>query len=332
MMSRDLGGIQQAYIDYSDALNQQGHEVINITSTNAQINNQLEPKHTLPNLSSWCFISKLYLGILISRYKPDFIICHGNRAIIFACGAAKPSHTKIIGVSHNYSYKKLQRCDYIITLTEDLKQNLINNNVPVYKLIPLSNMIRINNAYLPKPYRKPMILGSLGRFVRKKGFLHLIQSIDLLKKDGYYIKLILGGDGEERTELEKLVSKLNLTSQVDFIGWVKDKNAFFNQIDIFCLPSISEPFGIILLEAIEKSKPIIATRSGGPQEIIRDKQDGLIADIESPEDLAAKIKIMINDKKMADKMSKSAYNRIIDNYNIKIVSQKLSETLIGINK
>jgi glycosyltransferase involved in cell wall biosynthesis len=113
---------------------------------------------------------------------------------------------------------------------------------------------------------------------------------------------------------------------------VKDKNSFFNQIDIFCLPSTSEPFGIILLEAIERSKPIIATSSGGPQEIIRDKQDGLIAKIESPEDLAVKIKLLINDKKMADEMSKSAYNRIKENYDIKIVSKKLSETLIGINK
>jgi glycosyltransferase involved in cell wall biosynthesis len=331
-MSKDLGGIQQAYIDYSDALKLQGHDVINITSPKAEINDQLKQSHTLPNLTPWCILSKLYLRILLIIYKPDFIICHGNRAINFAHGAVKSNRTKIIGVSHNYSYKKLQKCDYIITLTEDLKQNLLNNKVPENKLLPLSNMIMINNTYSSKAYKKPIVIGALGRFVKKKGFSHLINSINLLKKDGHYVKLIIGGDGEERLELEKLASKLNLTNQVDFIGWVKDKNSFFNQIDIFCLPSTSEPFGIILLEAIERSKPIIATSSGGPQEIIRDKQDGLIAKIESPEDLAVKIKLLINDKKMADEMSKSAYNRIKENYDIKIVSKKLSETLIGINK
>ena len=50
MMSRDLGGIQQAYLDYSEALKMHNHEVINISSMSAKINQLLQSNHTLPNI------------------------------------------------------------------------------------------------------------------------------------------------------------------------------------------------------------------------------------------------------------------------------------------
>lgn len=327
MMSKDLGGIQQAYIDYSEALSGQNHKVINIASTHAKINDRLTPNHTLPNLAPWCFLSKIYLSILLNKYKPDIIICHGNRAINFSCGSIKSKNIKIVGVSHNYSYKKLKKCDFIITLSEDLREHLINHNISQDKLLHLSNMVRITKPYNPIPYNNPITIGSLGRFVEKKGFSYLIESIKLIKDSGYNIRLIIGGDGKEKDNLKQLVNKLDLSREIDFIGWVSNKDDFFNKIDIFCLPSVSEPFGIILLEAIEQSRPVVATKSGGPQEIIRHNQDGFIANINSPSDLAKYLTIMISDHKLAHNMSKSAYDRIKTKYDIQIVAQKLSQTL-----
>lgn len=330
-MSRNLGGIQQAYIDYNEALLSQNHEVINIASTKAQINGQLSPTHTLPNLAPWCFLSKIYLSILIQKYRPDVIICHGNRAINFSYGSIKPKHIKIIGVSHNYSYKKLKKCDFIITLSDNLRKNLIKHNISQDKLLHLSNMVRIEKSYSPTPYSNPITIGSLGRFVKKKGFSYLIESIKLIKESGHNVRLIIGGDGEERNNLEQLVSKLNLNKEIDFVGWVSDKVAFFNQIDIFCLPSVNEPFGIILLEAIEQSKPVVATNSGGPQEIIRHRQDGFIANINSATDLAKYLTILINDQALANNLSKSAYDRLKTNYDIKIVAKQLSQILSNLD-
>ncbi|MEM6338793.1 MAG: glycosyltransferase family 4 protein [Pseudomonadota bacterium] len=332
MMSRDLGGIQQAYIDYNDALLSQNHEVINIASAKAQINDQLTPAHTLPNLAPWCFLSKIYLGILIQKYKPDIIICHGNRAINFSCGSVKPKNTKIVGVSHNYSYKKLKKCDFIITLSNDLRENLIKHDISQDKFLHLSNMVRIEKPYSPTPYNDPITIGSLGRFVEKKGFSYLIESIKLIRESGHNIRLIIGGDGKEKDKLKQLVSKLNLNKEIDFVGWVSDKDAFFNKIDIFCLPSVSEPFGIIALEAIEHSKPVVATNSGGPQEIIRHEQDGFIANISSAEALAKYLTLMIENPERANNMSKSAYDRIKTNYDIKIVAKRLSQILSNLDK
>ena len=65
MVSRELGGIQQAYLDYNEALQETGYQVINISSAYALINDQLTDSIKLPTLTSWCIISKIYLRILI---------------------------------------------------------------------------------------------------------------------------------------------------------------------------------------------------------------------------------------------------------------------------
>ena len=328
MMSRDLGGIQQSYVDYSEALLEECHKVISIASINAQINHYFKPNHELPNFTPWCILSRIHLSILIAEYKPDIIICHGNRAIRFTCdNILRPQYTRIIGVAHNYSYKQLKKCDFIITLSQDLRTNLINHNFSKNQIIPLSNMIKITKLYNPLTYHNPVTIGSLGRLVHKKGFIYLINSIKLIKDLGYNIRLIIGGNGTDKNYLKQLIHQLNLSKEIKLIGWVKNKEKFFKEIDIFCLPSIKEPFGIILLEAIMYSKPIVATKSGGPQEILRHNLDGFIVRTHSAQDLAKYITIMINNPILAHSMSKSAYNRIKNQYSRSIVKLKLSNAL-----
>jgi len=331
MMSRALGGIQQAYLDYDEALKIQGHEIINISSVGAQVNKQLQGNKTLLNIAPWCLFSKIYLGILIAIYKPDLIICHGNRAVSFST-TFKPKQLPLIGVSHNYSYRHLKKCDYVLTLTDKLKEHLICHGLDAARLLSIPNMTRITHEYQPAPYKSPIIIGSFGRFVAKKGFVYLIESINLLKQSGHNVRLLLGGDGEDKAMLVEKTRELQLENEVTFCNWVDDKDAFFEQIDIFCLPSTIEPFGIILLEAMEHSKPIISTKSGGPEEIIRDNVDGLLTEIESAKALAEKLQLAINDQKMAQQLAQSAYLRLKDNYDIKVVSGKLSEILSKIVK
>lgn len=331
MMARDLGGIQQSFIDYSTALTKEGHEVVNVTSSFAKINKSLPNSIKLPNLFQWCIISKLYLRILISIYKPNVLLAHGGRAISFA-HSFKPRSIPLIGIAHNYKTKRLKKCDYIISVTKILIDYLASQGFSRKKIFHIPNMSKIFHHYQEKQYKKPIVIGSFGRFVTKKGFNYLIEAIALLKSQGHNIRLLIGGSGEEENALKKLVRDLNLIEEVTFLGWIEDKDKFFEQIDIFCLPSTSEPFGIILLEAMERSTPIVATKSGGPTEILQDKKDALLTEIESPQDLANKLSALIIDEKKARVLSYSAYLRLAKNYDIKIVGKKLASILNQINR
>ena len=74
----------------------------------------------------------------------------------------------------------------------------------------IPNMIKVTHDYKEKQYKKPLIIGSFGRFVAKKGFNYLIEAIALLKSQGHNIKLLLGVAGEEEPILRKLIKRLNL--------------------------------------------------------------------------------------------------------------------------
>ncbi len=123
--------------------------------------------------------------------------------------------------------------------------------------------------------------------------MFLFKAIKILKKKNNDLHAVIGGSGEEKDNLIALAHKLNLQDQISFTGWVNDRDKFFKQIDIFCLPSLHEPFGIIVLEAMEASMPIVSTDTEGPAAILNDMQDGLICKAGSAEDLAAKIVYLI---------------------------------------
>jgi len=323
MLSRKLGGIEQAFLDYNTAFKLQDIEVVNITSIFAKINLVLA-KHNgcnlkLPNFGPWDIFSSLYLKLLIKITKPDAIIAHGNRAINFALG----NNITLIGIAHNYNINWLKKCDYIIALTDHMKNHLIEQHCDESKIIIIPNMIVINKDERYKKRNNPVIIATVARFVQKKGIDIFLHSLAKLKEQRYAFKALIGGDGLEKDRLINLSINLGLDEYVSFTGWVRDKNKFFNDIDILCIPSLHEPFGIIALEAMESCLPIVASRSEGLSEIIRDRQDGLLCDVGSSDDLAKKIAYLIQNEDIARNLSGSAYGRLKEKYDIKVLSLSL---------
>ncbi|MGL5719356.1 MAG: glycosyltransferase family 4 protein [Alphaproteobacteria bacterium] len=332
MLSRGLGGIEQAYLDYSDALTQEGVEVINISSSRASINKFQKNSLKLVNLVPWCLISKLHLHILMKRYKPDLVIAHGGKAIKFSA-SAKPKGVKLVGVTHVYKESYLKKADYLIAITEHLKQYMQSHDYDERKIFVVPNMIRIPRAYRPFHVsdKKTFVIGSYGRFCKHKGFSDLIQSIGLLKEQGYAVHLFLGGSGELEQALKLQVKGLGLEKAVTFVGWVTDKDAFFQKIDIFCLPSHGESFGIALLEAIAFSKPIVASNVSGPAEILCHETDALLAEPGSPGDFADKLADYMDNPEKAAAFVEKAYRKLEETYEISKVSRRLLSALNAIS-
>ena len=86
-----------------------------------------------------------------------------------------------------------------------------------------------------------------------------------------------------------------MDDRVEFVGTVPREKAceFFQGIDAFVHPSRYETFGIVLIEALSTGRPIVATRCGGPNDIVR-KEDGLLVDVDDVEGLAEAMRSMIN--------------------------------------
>ena len=81
-----------------------------------------------------------------------------------------------------------------------------------------------------------------------------------MKKKGYKASAVIAGDGACKEELKTYVSTLKLNNEIEFLGWVQNQNDFFSKIDVFCLTSTEETFGIVLLDAMKHKIPIVTTK------------------------------------------------------------------------
>jgi glycosyltransferase involved in cell wall biosynthesis len=170
-------------------------------------------------------------------------------------------------------------------------------------------------------------IGTFGRFADQKGFDILLQSLKFLKDDGIKFKAKIGGGGEDKELLENLVNKFELNELVEFTGWVTDKQKFFDDIDIFCLSSREEAFGIVLLEAMKYKTAIIATDCDGPLDIIKDGENGLLVRKQNPRSLADGLKVILADADLRKKFAENAYQTLLENYTEEIVGEKLENAL-----
>ena len=145
--------------------------------------------------------------------------------------------------------------------------------------------------------RRPFILG-IGRHVRQKGFDVLLQAFALSVERGNTTHdLVLAGDGPEHSALRERAEQLSISSRVAFTGKVDHREAvkLFSGCSFFVLPSRHEPFGIVNLESMAAGRPVIATRTGGVPEIVRDGENGLLVDPERPEELTGAMLRLMND-------------------------------------
>jgi len=158
----------------------------------------------------------------------------------------------------------------------------------------------------------PIKIGCLAFFVEKKGISDLINAINLLINKKIKVTLLLGGEGPLKEKLMRLVNFLNIKSNIlfkDFID-ISDRNDFFNEIDIFCLPSITDSRGgkegipVVLMEAMAFGVPMISTRHSGIPELVIDNYTGMLVDEHNPEQIAKKIEYCLENPKILKKLSK----------------------------
>jgi L-malate glycosyltransferase len=125
---------------------------------------------------------------------------------------------------------------------------------------------------------KKFYASAIGRMVKVKGFDFLIRAVAILHEKNIDIELLLIGDGPERSSLEKLARELGVHHKVHFLGWLQGEKKFqyLALSDVYVMPSIREPFGISLLEAMKLGVPVICTDTGGQRDIVKDETNGLL--------------------------------------------------------
>lgn len=165
----------------------------------------------------------------------------------------------------------------------------------------------------------------VSRLEHKNGTHDLIKVAEYLKDLNF--KIMICGDGSDREKLEKMVEELNLKHKVFLVGDIlhADLPKYVACGDIFVRPSLAEGFGIVFLEAMAAGLAVIATPVGGIPDFLKDGETGLFCEPGNPKDIAEKIKILIQDKPLREKLIKNGRQMVLDIYNWDKISERLRE-------
>ncbi|PAV14116.1 glycosyl transferase family 1 [Methanosarcina spelaei] len=135
------------------------------------------------------------------------------------------------------------------------------------------------------------ILFTLGWLIERKGFNYLIEAMDIILKERKNVCCFIGGSGKLKDKLQRQINDLKLEKYVKLIGFIPDEALplWMNACDIFVLPSLSESFGVVLIEAMACGKPVITTYNGGSEEVVISEDYGYLIEPKKSKKLAQKI-------------------------------------------
>ena len=154
------------------------------------------------------------------------------------------------------------------------------------------------------------VVGLVGRLQRWKGAHVLLEAVPRLTEAHV---VIVGGDHPlepgYRARLETLAARLGVAGRVHLVGYQPDARRWMRAFDVVVHASDTEPFGLVVLEAMAAGRPLVAGAAGGPSEIVRDGVDGLLVGFGDAAGLAEKVDRLLGDPVLAERMGRAAAAR-----------------------
>ena len=233
----------------------------------------------------------------------------------------KQLNIKTITTAHSFvsGYKEISfRSDKIIAVSNAVKNSIIKEfNIPLEKIITLYNCILLdqnksvstNDELLNKLNLKKddFIILFLGRINNLKGVNILIESFRKIRNEYISLNLILIGD-----VLDKTISRMKIqqNESIKLLLPQSDVDTYYNLANVIVLPSRVEPLGYTMLEAGYFKKPFIGSRTGGIAEFIEDGVNGFLFEPGNADDLAEKIKFVIDNPEKAKSAAEKLHKKV----------------------
>lgn len=200
----------------------------------------------------------------------------------------------------------LKNIDYFVVVSEDLKE-FYKNKIGDTKCLYIPNVI--DNIYDKPKYNTSYNLVSVGRFSKEKAFEDLIEVIGIVKKDIPNIHLNLVGDGKLKNDITNKIESLDLKENIKLCGYLSQSEIkkVMLESSLYVMTSLTESFGLVLIEANSYGIPCIAFDSAsGAKQIIENKE--LLISNRDKEKMAKLIVKLLKDKDKLQTYGKEAYN------------------------
>lgn len=256
-------------------------------------------------------IRKIYRQVCKDSGKPDVIHLESARCALAAVALAKKEGIPLTytehysGVLNSKPGSFLDRAmglaretaKHIFLISSAMKRRIEPSEE---KCSMLPNATDFSAFTLSEPV-EPFTFGALATLRKIKGLDTLLRAFAKVHQVHPECRLAIGGDGEERESLLALRKELALDDCVEFCGRIpaEHRDAFFSGKSAFVCSSLTETFSIVVIEAFASGLPVVATKCGGPEDLINDN-NGYLVDKGDPDALAAGMLQMIENRNAFD--------------------------------
>lgn len=269
----------------------------------------------------------LALARFLRRQRPDIALAIGGAADVKLAAARllAGSNIPIVLSYHGRSdvgrgrlghasytlARLLSRRAAMVCVSDGLADHLCNDwHVPRERVTRIYNPVSVERALSvsrEELAQRPPVVMSVGRLNKEKGFAALIAALPRIQADA---RLVIYGEGPERDALQAQAAEIGVADRLDLAGYRDDPWPCYATARCFALASPKEAFGNVVVEALASGLPVVATRSGGPDEILDHGRMGALVDNGDIPALAAAINQALADP--GDPLPRIAHAKTFD--------------------
>jgi glycosyltransferase involved in cell wall biosynthesis len=144
----------------------------------------------------------------------------------------------------------------------------------------------------------------------------IVDAMNFLQPNEHDIKLLIIGDGPLKEHLQQKVDNYGLNSKVLLLGYKENVGDYYSKCLFYVHPADKEGFGLAVIEAMLSRKAVVLSYSGGLKELIKDGEDGLFAKPYDAKEWAEKMRYLIENRDVAEKLANNAYDTATRSFNI----------------
>lgn len=340
----DMGGIAVYTISLARHLKRTGHEAV-VVSGGGKLESWLADcgiTHVKMNIRT-----KSEFGLKVWKALPGlkrfveehkFDIIHSQTRSTHVLGALLGRMTGLPHVTtcHGFfNHRRLARRLFpcwgkaSIAISDSVSRHLINDfGMPeervhrVYNGIDLarhtaSSALRDTGLFRRLGLREGVIvIGTICRLSPVKGCKFLIEAFRGLVSRGYDAQLLIVGEGPEEENLKKQASATGCGDRIFFDQGGEALERYLSLLDIYCIPSVDEGFGLSLVEAMASGRACVASNVGGLAEIISDAEDGILFESGNTKSLADSLELLVRDEPLRKRLASAARDKAFRRFSI----------------
>ena len=223
----------------------------------------------------------------------------------------------------------------VITLTDQgRKEHMDLGIAPPEKLVTIRSGVDIEaclkECSAPPIRRQALgldeeafIFGTVARLDPVKGVPHIVEALARIRSECPHARVLLVGEGSQREALERQVHEAGLEGRVVFAGYQRRVIPWMRMMDVFILASLNEGMGRVLVEAMVCARPVIASKTGGIPELVRDGRNGLLVEPGSVDQLADAMRRLYSRRDEARAMGKAGRRGVTERFSLKTMIEEI---------